>query len=136
MIEKKNYKSRRETLRILLAEDEDIYQQIIKKIIESFGLHITIVENGNNCITEARNHAYDIILMDIEMPQKNGYETTRELREKGINVPVIAVTSNTWKEERIKSKQSGMNDFLPKPVNRKKLEKIIKYWSKRSKAGI
>ncbi|MFP3859612.1 MAG: response regulator [Bacteroidales bacterium] len=132
MVDTVNHKRRRKTLRILLAEDEDIYQQIIKNFAESLGLHITIVGDGKNCILEAGNHYYDIILMDIEMPKKNGLEVTRELRKKGIKIPIIAVTANTWKEDKIRSIQSGMNDFLPKPLSKKNLEKTILYWSKQS----
>jgi DNA-binding response OmpR family regulator len=74
------------------------------------------------------NKPYDLILMDIEMPEKNGLETTREIRKKGINIPIIAVTSNTWKEDEIRSLKSGMNDFLAKPFNAKTLAKKIEYW--------
>jgi CheY-like chemotaxis protein len=123
-------------LKILFAEDEDIYQQIMESYAESLGLKLTIVEDGQKCVTELDYHSYDIILMDIEMPHKNGLEATREIREKGVKTPIIAVTSNTWREDEIISRESGMNDFLAKPVNKKKLEKTIKYWSeKKNKAA-
>ncbi len=120
--------NKKRQLSILLAEDEDIYQQIIENYIDSLGLKITIVEDGKKCLAEAADQSYDIILMDIEMPEKNGLEATREIREKGIKTPIIAVTSNTWREDEITSKESGMNDFLAKPVSKTTLEKTINYW--------
>jgi CheY-like chemotaxis protein len=121
--------NKKRQLNILLAEDEDIYQQIIESYIESLGLKITIVEDGKKCLAEAADHTYDIILMDIEMPEKNGLEATREIREKGIKTPIIAVTSNTWREDEITSKESGMNDFIAKPLTRSTLEKAINFWA-------
>lgn len=116
-------------IRILLAEDEQIYQKIIERYIHSFDLDLTIVENGNQCILEAEAQKYDIILMDIVMPGKNGIEAAKELREKGINVPIIAVTSNAWAEDEVKSINSGMNDFLAKPFHAGKLARKIAYWT-------
>lgn len=135
MVSTENYINSGKTLRVLLAEDEDIYQQIIQNYVEALGLKLTIVENGKKCIAEAGDQSYDIILMDIEMPEKDGLQTTLELREKGIRTPIIAVTSNTWKEDEITSKESGMNDFLAKPFNKSKLEKTIKYWASKSPAS-
>lgn len=118
------------SLRVLLAEDEDIYQKIIESYVNSLDLELTIVENGRQCITKAEEQNYDIILMDIIMPEINGYEATREIREKGIKTPIIAVTSNTWAEDEITSIKTGMNDFLAKPFNAKKLAGKIAYWTR------
>lgn len=119
-------------LRILLVEDEDIYQEIIQRYTKAMGLDITIVDNGEKCIHELQNDAYDIILMDIEMPRKNGFEATAELRKNGVKTPIIAVTSNAWREDEINSINSGMNDFLPKPFDKQRLEKKIQYWAEQS----
>ena len=124
------------SLNILLAEDEDIYQEIIRRYTNALGLQLTIVDNGKKCIEETREGAYDIILMDIEMPEKNGFETTQELRKRGINTPIIAVTSNTWKEDEVNSINSGMDDFLAKPFNKSRLEKMINYWKQRSTSSV
>jgi len=121
-------KNKQKNIMILLAEDEELYQEIISQYIDSIGFKMTVVNNGKQCINELMNKPYDLILMDIEMPEKNGLETTREIRKKGISIPIIAVTSNTWKEDEIKSLKSGMNDFLAKPFNAKTLAKKIEYW--------
>ncbi len=117
------------SIHILLAEDELIYQKIIERYIHSFDLELTIVESGDQCITEAEAKKYDIILMDIVMPGKDGIEVARALRAKGIQTPIIAVTSNIWAEDKIKSINSGMNDFLAKPFHAKKLARKIAYWT-------
>ena len=122
----------KKTIHILLAEDEDIYQEVIERYIETMGLQLTIVDNGKKCIEEAKECSFDIILMDIEMPEKNGFETTKEIRSRGINTPIIAVTSNTWREDKINSINSGMNDFLAKPFNKRKLSRMITYWIEKS----
>ena len=113
----------------MLAEDEPIYQKVIERYIHSYDLQVTIVENGNQCIREAEAGKYDLILMDIVMPGKNGVEATRELREKGINIPIIAVTSNVWAEDEATTIRSGMNDFLAKPFHAGKLARKIDYWT-------
>lgn len=126
----------KKSLRILLAEDEDIYQEVIERYIKNMGLQLTIVDDGIKCLQESQEGSYDIILMDIEMPGKDGFETTQELRKKGVKIPIIAVTSNTWREDKINSINSGMNDFLPKPFNRSKLARMINYWAKKSSTPV
>lgn len=124
----KNKKSFR-PIRVLLAEDEYLYQKIIEGYVHSFNLELTIVDNGNQCISKAIEQQYDIILMDIVMPHKSGLEAARELRSHGITTPIIAITSNTWVEDEITSIEAGMNDFLAKPISAKKLARKIAYWS-------
>ena len=117
-------------LQILLAEDEHIYQRIIENYIRNLDMQLTIVDNGKKCLDQIEKNNYDIILMDIIMPELDGIETTQAIREKGIKTPIIAVTSNVWKEDEERSIKSGMNDFLPKPFNAQKLFRKIAYWSR------
>ena len=129
---KSDIKNKQKNIMILLAEDEELFQEIISQYVDSIGLKMTIVNNGKQCIKELMNNPYDLILMDIEMPEKNGLETTREIRKRGIKTPIIAVTSNTWREDEIKSLNSGMDDFLAKPFNAKVLAQKIEYWGNAS----
>lgn len=129
MLTVKNIPSTR-TIRVLLAEDEHIYQRIIEEYIHDFNMQLTIVDDGKACLDKLDKQQYDVILMDIIMPEFNGLEVARAIRSKGIKTPIIAVTSNIWKEDEIKSIKSGMNDFLPKPFNAQKLARKITYWSK------
>jgi len=125
----KNIPSKR-TIRVLLAEDEHIYQRIIEKYIHGFNMQLTIVDDGKACLDKVDKQQYDVILMDIIMPEFNGLEVAKAIRSKGIKTPIIAVTSNIWKEDEIKSIKSGMNDFLPKPFNARHLARKIAYWSR------
>lgn len=129
MLTVKNIPSTR-TIRVLLAEDEHLYQRIIEQYIHEFNIQLTIVNDGKACLDKVDRQQYDVILMDIIMPEFNGLEVARAIRNKGIKTPIIAVTSNIWKEDEIKSIKSGMNDFLPKPFNAQKLARKITYWSK------
>ena len=118
-------------INILVAEDEYLYQEIIQRYVKVLdGLRLTIVDNGHKCIAKAKEQSYDVILMDIVMPGKDGYETTKEIRKIGINTPIIAITANIWPEDELHSRKSGMNDFLPKPFNAQKLAGKINYWIK------
>lgn len=117
-------------IRILLAEDEPIYQRIIEQYIHDSDMQLTIADDGRQCLEEVDSQQYDVILMDIIMPEFNGLEVAKAIRRKGIQTPIIAVTSNTWKEDEIDSIQSGMNDFLAKPFNAQKLTRKILYWSR------
>jgi len=128
MIEKKTKRYR--PLRVLLAEDESIYQRIIEKYVHDLDMQLTIVDDGRKCLDTLERQQYDIILMDIVMPEFNGLEVAQAIRKKGIDTPIIAVTSNTWKEDEEQSIRSGMNDFLPKPFKAQKLIQKIAYWIK------
>lgn len=118
-------------IRVLLAEDEHIYQSIIEKYIHDFDMQLTIVDDGQKCLDTLEKQHYDVILMDIIMPKINGLEVAQAIRKKGITTPIIAVTSNIWKEDKVQSIQSGMNDFLPKPFNAQRLAQKIAFWSKK-----
>jgi len=123
-------------IRILLAEDEQIYQHIIEKYVHDFDMQLTIANDGEQCLKEIDSQQYDVILMDLIMPEFNGLEVAKAIRRKGIRTPIIAVTSNTWKEDEVNSLHSGMNDFLAKPFNAQKLARKILYWSRKGPASI
>jgi len=133
-----DYKNKKSSspIRVLLAEDEYLYQKIIEGYVHSFNLELTIVDNGKQCINQATEQHYDIILMDIVMPYKSGLEAARELRSHGITTPIIAITSNTWVEDEITSIEAGMNDFIAKPFDAKKLARKIVYWSNQKEVTV
>ncbi len=75
-----------------MAEDARTNQILIKLILEGFGLEVILVGNGEEAVAEATRDAYDVILMDVQMPRMNGHEATRELRRLGLTVPIVALT--------------------------------------------
>ena len=115
---------------ILIAEDIDTNQKIIKRQLEKHGATVTIVENGQEAVTAALAQSFDLILMDIQMPVMNGYEATRTLREKEITTPIVALTAHAMKGDEQKCLDAGCDDYLSKPVDSNKLEQILgKYLS-------
>jgi signal transduction histidine kinase/HPt (histidine-containing phosphotransfer) domain-containing protein len=115
---------------ILIAEDIDTNQKVIKRLLERHGATVTIVENGQEAVTAALVQSYDLILMDIQMPVMNGYEATRTLREKEIVTPIVALTAHAMQGDEKKCLDAGCDDYLSKPVNSNKLEQILgKYLS-------
>lgn len=111
--------------RVLVAEDVKTNQILIRLMLQRLGLDATLVENGNEAIREATHGSYDLILMDIEMPEKNGYEATRELRSLGMTTPIIALTAHAMNEDRQNCLAAGCDDYLAKPIDRDQLFEIL-----------
>jgi len=109
---------------ILLADDSEFNQFIVKSLLKNEPYELDIVDNGKQVLTKIRNKEFDLILMDIQMPEMNGIEAAKILRTKGYDVPIVALTSNV--EEAI---SAGMNDYIEKPLRkdllREKLEKHL-----------
>ena len=110
--------------RILLVEDNELNQEIAKYILEDAGFVIDIAGDGTIAVDrmkQAEADAYDLILMDIQMPFMDGYEATRQIRalnrEYCATIPIIAMTANAFAEDKEKAFESGMNGYLSKPIN-------------------
>ncbi|WP_445452397.1 response regulator [Flavobacterium sp. 25HG05S-40] len=110
---------------ILVVEDNKINQVVTKKIIQSSNMSCTIVDDGYAAMVALEREAFDLILMDINMPLINGFETTRRIREKGILIPIIALTAFDKDEVAEEAISSGMNDIMVKPFEPSKLFQVI-----------
>jgi len=119
-------------IKILIAEDNLINQKVTLKILEKLGLSADIASNGLQVIEKLKEEAYDLILMDIQMPEMDGLETTQIIREEMfslIKIPIIiAMTANAFKEDKERSLEAGMNDYLSKPIQKSILEAMIRKW--------
>ena len=114
--------------RVLVAEDVKTNQMLITFLLNRMGLEVTIAEDGNQAAEKALAGAFDLIFMDMQMPNMNGYEATRTLRKSGLTTPIVALTANAMKEDDEKCKEAGCNDYLAKPIDREALfEKIRDY---------
>ena len=117
-------------LRILLAEDNQINVKVAAQYISRLGHTLKTAANGNMALSLLSRERFDLVLMDVEMPEMDGYEATRRIRrgeagEHNRNIPVIAMTAHALLEFREKAEMEGMNDFLTKPVEFKELIEII-----------
>ena len=113
---------------ILLVEDNNINQLVTGEILTNLGLTFDIAEDGKQAVQKVENAPqYDLILMDVQMPIMDGYEATKLLREKGFTaVPIIGLSANAMKEDKQNALQSGMNDYLTKPIKQKSLIAVVK----------
>lgn len=111
-------------LQILLAEDNKLNQLMIKKVVEDFGFALDIVETGKQAVDKLATQHYDLILMDVNMPEMDGYAATKHIREKmgtKSNIPIIVVTSPSDRQEHVKSLLLGANTFISKPIDPEEL---------------
>ncbi len=121
-----------EGLKILVAEDNHINQKVAQKIFEQKGIQITIVDNGIDAVKKAKENSYDMIFLDIHMPELDGFEATRNIREHENSekrTPIIALTASAMKGDREECLKAGMDDYLSKPINRDELDQIIRKWA-------
>jgi CheY-like chemotaxis protein len=123
--------------RLLLAEDIDINQEIVLGLLEPLGLLIDVAENGRQAFEMFVENPdrYDLILMDIQMPEMNGHEVTKRIRalldEKAKTIPIIAMTANVFREDVDEYLRAGMDDHIGKPLDLEKLlEKLSRYLTK------
>ncbi len=119
-----------ERKKILIAEDVPVNQLIAKHILKSWGHVVSVAENGKEVLKMLEKNNYDLILMDIHMPEMNGVVTTRLIRKltngKKANIPIIAVTAAAFKDETERYLESGMNEFITKPYTEEKLFEVIR----------
>ncbi len=117
-------------LRILIAEDNLINQKVSTKMLEKLGCYVGIASNGLEVLEKLEDEAYDLIFMDCQMPEMDGYEATAEIRRRhGIQgIPIIAMTANAMKGDREKCLEAGMNDYISKPVRRSDLSEKLEQW--------
>ncbi|MCP4266495.1 MAG: response regulator [Candidatus Brocadiaceae bacterium] len=124
-------KKSKKYVRILLAEDNHVNQKIALHFIEKkFGYSADVVNNGREAIESLERSDYDLVVMDCQMPEMDGYEATRIIRNEKSSVrdhriPIIAMTANAMKGDRERCLEVGMDDYIDKPINAKKFEDLI-----------
>jgi signal transduction histidine kinase len=117
----------RRKIRILLAEDNSINQKVALRMLERLGYHADAVANGLEAIKAMESIPYYLILMDCQMPEMDGYEATKAIREFS-KVPIVALTAHVMEGDKQKCFMAGMNDYVSKPINPKELAKAIEKW--------
>ncbi|PWJ42213.1 ATP-binding response regulator [Sediminitomix flava] len=116
-------------LSVLYVEDIGPNQFLMKGFCSNWGIKLDIASEGEECMKLLESNIYDVILMDIRMPGKDGYEVSKDIRmldsEFAKNVPIYAVTANTYEHSKNKYEEAGMNGYLPKPIDPDKLKDIF-----------
>ena len=115
---------------ILLAEDNKINQRVAQELLTQAGMDVTIANNGKEAVKWAETTFFDAILMDIQMPEMDGFEATRTIRSKrsAVQLPIIAMTANAMAGDREKCLEAGMNDHVAKPIEPAILFEILVKW--------
>lgn len=128
-------------MRILVAEDNPLNQLFMEKMLEGFGFkHVHLANNGQQALEAFLQSDYDLILMDCHMPEKNGYDVAIAIREMEKNtrrrVPIIAMTANVLIGERTKCLESGMDEYIGKPIDLERFRRILSRWVKLSPLNV
>lgn len=105
------------TLRALLVDDDRFMRQIQSAILAKSGFEVSLAASGFEALDILQADSFDVVFMDMQMPEMDGLESTKKIRSKGIAVPIIAVTGNNCEMARQNCFQVGMNGFLCKPIN-------------------
>jgi CheY-like chemotaxis protein/two-component sensor histidine kinase len=113
---------------VLLVEDNKINQLLASTVLENFGIKVITADDGLQGVEKVKAEDVDLILMDVQMPVMNGYESTAAIRTMGMNLPIIGLTANVYKEDIDKCIESGMNAHLGKPFNEMDLFNELKKW--------
>ncbi len=115
---------------ILLVEDNDLNQEVITELLDDPDIHIDIAGNGKIAVDKVKQNAYDIVLMDMQMPVMDGLEASRCIRKipQLSSLPIIAMTANALREDRARCIKAGMNDYLSKPINPAQLFAVLQKW--------
>jgi len=115
---------------VLVVEDNKINQTVAQRIFTTLGLQIEIAESGKEALQKIEHHSYDVIFMDIQMPELNGFETTKLMREKGYTLPIVAMTANALKGDREICLEAGMDDYIAKPVKIEEIQSVLWRYAK------
>ncbi|HEX4380303.1 MAG TPA: response regulator, partial [Candidatus Acidoferrum sp.] len=124
-------RERRTQLRVLVAEDNAVNQTLARRLLEKRGHTVVIAENGRVALEAAERDAFDLILMDVQMPVLGGLEAAACIREReriagrGARIPIIALTANAMAGDRERCIESGMDEYLTKPIQARELFAMV-----------
>jgi PAS domain S-box-containing protein len=113
------------SLNILLAEDNLVNQRLAARLLEKRGHTVTVVEDGAEALRAVQEHTLDLVLMDVQMPEMDGLEATREIRRMKYTIPIIALTAHAMEGDRERCLDAGVDDYLPKPISIDDLDRVL-----------
>ncbi|WP_373692224.1 transporter substrate-binding domain-containing protein [Endozoicomonas sp. SESOKO1] len=116
--------------RVLLAEDNEINRQVARELLQGMGLDVVMVTNGVEAVERVKREDFDLVFMDIQMPEMDGYQATRMIRQQlgKDKLVIIAMTAHAMTGDRERCLQAGMNDHISKPLSPDSLKQMVRYW--------
>ena len=121
--------------RILVVEDEPAIAQALEDDLTLEGYQVVVLRDGRAAVTKARDEAFDVILLDIMLPGKDGFEVCRELRRGGLRTPILMLTARTQESDKVLGLETGADDYVTKPFGVRELRARIAALLRRSQAG-
>jgi CheY-like chemotaxis protein len=118
---------------VLLVDDSVINRMVIKSMFKETGIEVVMAVNGLDALHHLQKQPFDLVLMDCQMPEMDGYETSRAIRSNTVpvldsKIPIIALTASSNKHDRDKCLEAGMDDYVEKPIYSEKLELTLNRW--------
>ena len=127
------------SLRVLVAEDNAVNQKLVARLLEKRGHNVEVVANGRDALNALEQGTYDMVLMDVQMPEMDGFEATAEQRKRekrsGLHTPIIALTAHAMKGDRERCLEAGMDGYLSKPIRAPELDALLKKYAARGEAS-
>ena len=119
------------SVHLLLVEDDELNQMVASELLKRLGVEVTIANNGLDALAIIKESSFNLVFMDIQMPEMDGYETVRLIRQekRWRNLPIIAMTAHALSSERDKCIAAGMNDYLAKPIDPSSLANMVLKWA-------
>jgi signal transduction histidine kinase/CheY-like chemotaxis protein len=126
------HRGRLEGVKVLLAEDNEINQELAIELLQRVGMQVTVARDGRIALELLKAHTFDVVLMDCQMPGMDGYEATRRIRQtpQWQGLPIIAMTANAMLGDREKALAAGMNDHVAKPIDVEDLYRVLARWAR------
>ena len=135
----------RASLKVLLAEDNSVNQLLAVRLLEKRGHRVTVAANGREALRALENEQFDLLLMDLQMPEMDGFEATATIRQKeailqkearsGAHLPIVALTAHAMKGDREKCLAAGMDGYLSKPIRPQELDELLERYCSRQNAA-
>jgi CheY-like chemotaxis protein len=123
-------------LRILMAEDNPINQKVALSMLKRLGYRADVALNGLEVLQALQKKSYDVVLMDVQMPEMDGLEATRRIRSNGMKTQILAMTAHALNGDREECLHAGMNEYLSKPIRIEELQKALERCSQAGEGGL
>jgi CheY-like chemotaxis protein len=127
-------------LRVLVAEDNPVNQRVIVRLLEKYGHAVTVTGDGRQALAALDREAFDVVLMDVQMPEMDGFEATKAVRDREAGgprrTPIVAMTAHAMKGDRERCLAAGMDDYVSKPVQRSELQRVLDWAAGRVTASV